>query len=346
MATWLHTVTVLVDVPGTPAPTHRGSNRRQISRHALPTQANWLVTGDRDFTQARKLVTTTILSVSQFKTLVCDLSLWPIHSLVDAPTPSVIPITGPSQRSGPDAEYPYTVVVVLHASLDEVRTMVLVMAGFLVPRTWEPELGMVSSTDLNSPPGLRPTETHMGAARNHSPQGAYAAGRLPNDCASLQSAVASTQTDDGEQDLCCGQGSTTSVSDSPYSTGTETPNPKTDPAQSGVGLRSLSRDGSQGQPHLALAILDHASRACLRLQRLSHKSSWMLLHELIQAVKQYGRPQFLRTDNEAVLVSRVFRLGLWLLGIGENASSPGAPGKTGEWNDSSGRSNRTCGTRR
>lgn len=93
MATWLHTVTVLVDVPGTPAPTHRGSNRRQISRHALPTQANWLVTGDRDFTQARKLVTTTILSVSQFKTLVCDLSLWPIHSLVDAPTPSVIPIT-------------------------------------------------------------------------------------------------------------------------------------------------------------------------------------------------------------------------------------------------------------
>ena len=28
-----------------------------------------------------------------------------------------------------------------------------------------------------------------------------------------------------------------------------------------------------GQPHLALAILDHASRACLRLQRLSDKSS-------------------------------------------------------------------------
>ena len=36
------------------------------------------------------------------------------------------------------------------------------------------------------------TETHMGAARNHSPQGAHAAGGVPDDCASLQSAVAST----------------------------------------------------------------------------------------------------------------------------------------------------------
>lgn len=33
------------------------------------------MTGDRDFRQARKLVTTTIVSVSQFKTLVCDPSL-------------------------------------------------------------------------------------------------------------------------------------------------------------------------------------------------------------------------------------------------------------------------------
>ena len=80
---------------------------------------------------------------------------------------------------------------------------------------------------------------------------------------------------------------------------------------------------------MALAILDHASRACLRLQRLSDKSSWTLLQKLVQAVKGYGRPQFLRTDNEAVLVSRLFRLGLWLLGIRQQRIEPGCPWQNG-----------------
>lgn len=84
-----------------------------------------------------------------------------------------------------------------------------------------------------------------------------------------------------------------------------------------------------GHPHLALAILDHASRACLRLRRLSDKSSWRLLQELVQAVKQYGRPQFLRTDNEAVLVSRWFWLGLWALGIRQQRIEPGCPWQNG-----------------
>lgn len=81
------------------------------------------------------------------------------------------------------------------------------------------------------------------------------------------------------------------------------------------GCDLLVKTDRRGQPHLALAILDHGSRAWLRLQRLADKSSWTLLQELVQAVKRYGRPTFLRTDNEAVLVSRRFRLGLWMLGI-------------------------------
>lgn len=39
---------------------------------AIVAQADYLITGDRDFTAARKLTTTTILPVSQFKRLVCD----------------------------------------------------------------------------------------------------------------------------------------------------------------------------------------------------------------------------------------------------------------------------------
>ncbi|TKB95628.1 MAG: transposase family protein [Nitrospira sp.] len=95
------------------------------------------------------------------------------------------------------------------------------------------------------------------------------------------------------------------------------------------GCDLLVKTDRQGQPHLALAILDHASRACLRLQRLSDKSSWTLLQELLQAVKRYGRPTFVRTDNEAVLVSRVFRLGLWLLGIRPQRIEPGCPWQNG-----------------
>jgi len=39
---------------------------------ALAVQAHFFVTGDRDFTEARKLMHTTIISVSLFKKLVCD----------------------------------------------------------------------------------------------------------------------------------------------------------------------------------------------------------------------------------------------------------------------------------
>ena len=95
------------------------------------------------------------------------------------------------------------------------------------------------------------------------------------------------------------------------------------------GCDLLVKTDRQGQPHLALAILDHASRACLQLQQLTDKSSWTLVQELVQAVKRYGRPQFLRTDNEAVLVSRFFRLGLWLLGIRQQRIEPGCPWQNG-----------------
>jgi transposase InsO family protein len=91
----------------------------------------------------------------------------------------------------------------------------------------------------------------------------------------------------------------------------------------------LTKTDQHGQPHLALAILDHGSRACLRLQRLADKSSWTVLQELVQAVKRYGRPTFLRTDNEAVLVSRLFRFGLWLLGIRQHRIQPGCPWQNG-----------------
>jgi putative transposase len=91
----------------------------------------------------------------------------------------------------------------------------------------------------------------------------------------------------------------------------------------------LTKTDRQGQSQMALAIMDHASRACVRLQRLPDKASWTLLHELIQAVKHYGRPQFLRTDNEAVFTSVWFTWGLRLLGIRQQRIEPGCPWQNG-----------------
>jgi len=95
------------------------------------------------------------------------------------------------------------------------------------------------------------------------------------------------------------------------------------------GCDLLTKTDQHGHQHLAIAIVDHGSRACLRLQRLSDKSSWTLWQELAQAVTRYGRPQFVRTDNEAVFVSRVFRFGLWLLGIRQQRIEPGCPWQNG-----------------
>lgn len=39
---------------------------------ALSARAEFLIAGDRDFSEARRLVSTKILSISQFKRLVCD----------------------------------------------------------------------------------------------------------------------------------------------------------------------------------------------------------------------------------------------------------------------------------
>ncbi|MGH9649216.1 MAG: integrase core domain-containing protein [Terriglobales bacterium] len=95
------------------------------------------------------------------------------------------------------------------------------------------------------------------------------------------------------------------------------------------GCDLMVKTDQQGQSHLVLAIPDHASRACLRLQRLSEKSTWRLLHHLIQALKRYGRPRYLRTDNEAVFASRQFRLALRLLGITPQPITPGCPWQNG-----------------
>jgi uncharacterized protein len=67
----LDTVTVLVPVDITVAFPHDQKDAKFLEC-ALVSGANYFITGDLDFTEAQRLVTTTILSVSLFKKLVCD----------------------------------------------------------------------------------------------------------------------------------------------------------------------------------------------------------------------------------------------------------------------------------
>lgn len=78
-----------------------------------------------------------------------------------------------------------------------------------------------------------------------------------------------------------------------------------------------------GDTHLILGLIDHGSRALLNLMALSNKFSWTLLGHLFLAIGKHGKPMALRTDNEAVFVSRLFRAVLALAGIKHQRSDPG-----------------------
>ncbi|QEM83268.1 integrase core domain-containing protein [Halomonas binhaiensis] len=62
-------------------------------------------------------------------------------------------------------------------------------------------------------------------------------------------------------------------------------------------------------------LLDHGSRACLRLSVLENKRSLTILRELIATFRRFGLPQRIRVDNEACFNSILIKAGLSLLGI-------------------------------
>jgi putative transposase len=84
-----------------------------------------------------------------------------------------------------------------------------------------------------------------------------------------------------------------------------------------------------GRTRLVLGILEHSSRAALCLEAPPTKSSWTLISKLVEAIRRYGKPRAVRTDNEAVFTSRTFHLALALLGIRHQRIDPGCPWQNG-----------------
>ncbi|WP_167285118.1 integrase core domain-containing protein [Marilutibacter alkalisoli] len=98
--------------------------------------------------------------------------------------------------------------------------------------------------------------------------------------------------------------------------------------------RIWAMDGSTktdtaGERHFILGLLDHGTRRCLALHPLPDKRSLTLLRVLLGAIVRHGRPKVLRTDNEAIFTSRLFRFGLQVLGIRHQTTDLHSPWQNG-----------------
>lgn len=82
-------------------------------------------------------------------------------------------------------------------------------------------------------------------------------------------------------------------------------------------------------PRPVFGLVDHGTRVCLSLTALRDRSAIGVLRCLLDALERFGKPVMLRTDNEPIFTSRLFRLGLWLLRIRHQRTAPHCPWQNG-----------------
>lgn len=88
---------------------------------------------------------------------------------------------------------------------------------------------------------------------------------------------------------------------------------------------------AEGKPQPILGMVEHASRACLALTTIHNKGSVTLLRVIADVIEFTGKkPKFLRTDNEPVFTSKVFRFGLRFLGIKHQTTEVASPWQNGK----------------
>jgi transposase InsO family protein len=105
--------------------------------------------------------------------------------------------------------------------------------------------------------------------------------------------------------------------------------PGAGPANRTWAMDMTGKVDATGRLHMLLGVIDHGSRRLLELRALPAKGAWTLLGYLCLAIGRCGKPRCLRTDNEAVFTSGVFRGALRLLGIRHQRSDVGCPWQNG-----------------
>jgi transposase InsO family protein len=89
------------------------------------------------------------------------------------------------------------------------------------------------------------------------------------------------------------------------------------------------KQDASGKIHAILGILDQGTRRILCLSATPSKCSWSLLGYIFLAIGRFDKPKSLRTDNESVFKSRLFRTTLWICGIRQQFSAVGCPWMNG-----------------
>lgn len=105
--------------------------------------------------------------------------------------------------------------------------------------------------------------------------------------------------------------------------------PKAVPRNHIWGIDLTGKTDTQKNLHALLGILDHGSRALLHLQALHNKTSQTLIACIKEVIRTHGKPKIIRTDNEAIFTSKIFRLGMKQLGIRHQRTDPGCPWQNG-----------------
>ena len=86
---------------------------------------------------------------------------------------------------------------------------------------------------------------------------------------------------------------------------------------------------AENRTHANLGMVDHGSRVLLCLRTLTTRNSWTLLGHLCLAIGKYGKPRKLRTDNEIIFNSFVFKTFLKLVGIQKQTTDVHSPWQNG-----------------
>jgi putative transposase len=81
--------------------------------------------------------------------------------------------------------------------------------------------------------------------------------------------------------------------------------------------------------NIILGIMDCGTRANLLLKRIPTKKSSALIFQILEAMQKYGKPAKIRTDNEPVFTSFIFRTQLKLLRIKHQLTEVACPWMNG-----------------
>lgn len=79
-----------------------------------------------------------------------------------------------------------------------------------------------------------------------------------------------------------------------------------------------------------LGVIDSGTRALLTLKHLPTKSTINILISLLEAVRDYGKPKSIKSDNEIVFTSKLMRFTLWILGIKRQTTQIASPWQNGK----------------